>query len=423
MSWLAHAVRIFFVFFLVHQGRTSQTSLPDVIIGDPNSGKYDILGPAISEKELEESLSLNITEDFDPKEDPISTSGFYQGDIIVEDEDHLIQIVNGDPQGQLSAIRNPQKAWPGGSIPYVISSSFSSQERGLIARAMAEYHQKTCIRFVPRSSHRDYIHILRGQGCSSSIGRNGGSQVVSLGNGCVHFGVIIHELMHAAGFWHEQSRYDRDNYVTIYWANILPGLQYNFDKNSNAFTTDLGLPYDYSSIMHYGSYAFTKTYGAPTIVPKRSGVTIGQRNGFSELDIQSLNLLYKCSGVKPSPGPGPKPEGCTDNHHYCSSWASLGYCGSNPGYMHINCRKSCNTCDGGTCADIGKYCVSWAAQGECQKNPAYMGQYCKQSCKLCASTKSCYDYNQYCGDWARKGECTRNPAYMRLSCKKSCGMC
>ncbi|XP_064089956.1 hatching enzyme 1.2-like [Macrobrachium nipponense] len=320
MSWLARAAQIFFffVFCLVHQGRTLQASLPNVIIGDPNSGKYDILGPPISEKELEETLSLNITaEDFDSKGDLISTSGFYQGDIMVEDEDHLIQIVNGRSNGRLqssvrSAISNPQRAWPGGSIPYVISSSFSSQERALIARAMAEYHQKTCIRFVPRSSHRDYIHILRGRGCSSSVGRNGGLQVVSLGDGCIHFGIIIHEFMHTAGFWHEHSRSDRDNYVTIHWANILPGLQHNFDKNSDAHTTNLGLPYDYESIMHYSPYAFTRTYGSPTIVLKRSGVTIGQRSGFSQLDVQSLNLLYTCSGVKPTPGPEPKPEGWTD---------------------------------------------------------------------------------------------------------------
>ena len=64
--------------------------------------------------------------------------------------------------------------------------------------------------------------------CSSSVGRVGGQQVLSLGNGCLYSGIVQHELMHALGFWHEQSRTDRDSFVTILVNNIIPGLAYNF---------------------------------------------------------------------------------------------------------------------------------------------------------------------------------------------------
>lgn len=56
------------------------------------------------------------------------------------------------------------------------------------------------------------------------IGRRGGKQEVSLGKGCEAKGKATHELMHALGFLHEQSRKDRDRHVTILTQNILDGL-------------------------------------------------------------------------------------------------------------------------------------------------------------------------------------------------------
>ncbi|XP_042892083.1 zinc metalloproteinase nas-4-like [Penaeus japonicus] len=395
----------------------AQVELPDITIGDPNDASNDLLGAPLSEKEFEESLELDLAA-MQTDGDPITTSGFFQGDIMVASEDQLYQILEGDSSGQLSAIRNPQKVWPSGVIPYVISATYSSQERAVIARAMSEYHQKTCIRFVPRASHRDYVHILRGQGCSSAVGRSGGSQVVSLGHGCVQIGVVLHELMHAAGFWHEQSRSDRDNFVTINWSNIFPHLQFNFEKKTNAVTQDLGLSYDYDSVMHYGPYAFAMNRNYPTITPRRSGASIGQRNGFSQLDVQGLNLLYKCTG-KPAP-----PTTCVDKHASCPSWAKAGYCKNNAVYMSANCKKSCNICGGSGCVDKGPYCTSWATKGECQRNPAYMSLMCKKACNLCGGAGgSCSNQSQHCQDWARKGECQRNPAYMNESCAKACGLC
>ena len=71
-------------------------------------------------------------------------------------------------------------------------------------------------------------------------------------------GIIMHELMHAAGFWHEQSRADRDDYISINWSNIQAGMEFNFLKYDLRKIDHLGAEYDTCSVMHYGAYAFAK---------------------------------------------------------------------------------------------------------------------------------------------------------------------
>lgn len=59
--------------------------------------------------------------------------------------------------------------------------------------------------------------------CFSSVGDQQNGQILSLGDGCDHKAVIEHELLHALGFYHEQSRQDRDDYVKIWLDQVTPG--------------------------------------------------------------------------------------------------------------------------------------------------------------------------------------------------------
>ena len=52
------------------------------------------------------------------------------------------------------------------------------------------------------------------------------------------------------GFYHEQSRSDRDTYVDVFLDNVRSDMVHNFDKEP---TNNYGLPYDYTSNMHYGT--------------------------------------------------------------------------------------------------------------------------------------------------------------------------
>ncbi|CAL4104292.1 unnamed protein product, partial [Meganyctiphanes norvegica] len=166
-------------------------------------------------------------------------------------------------------------------------------ERMEIAHAFHEIMEKTCIKFKPRYIEPNFLHIFKGTGCYSHVGRQGGEQRLSLGKRCAFYGIAMHELMHSLGFWHEQSRDDREDYIRVYWKNIRKGMESNFDKKSEMVTSQLGQPYDYDSLTHYRENSFAKIPKIKTIDPMKR-VKIGQRTHLSQHDIESINLLYKC---------------------------------------------------------------------------------------------------------------------------------
>jgi Astacin (Peptidase family M12A) len=192
---------------------------------------------------------------------------------------------------EAAVISGERFRWPGGVVPYEIDPALTGRER--ITGAIAHWEQQTRIRFVERTAanadqHPDYVRFVPGDGCASHVGRQGGGQDITVGPACTK-GNLIHELFHAVGGWHEQSREDRDKFVTIQWANIKAGHEHNFNQHI-ADGDDVG-PYDYDSIMHYPRTAFSSN-GQDTIVPTQEGAQIGQRNGLSAGDIAAVSWMY-----------------------------------------------------------------------------------------------------------------------------------
>ncbi|GMR50677.1 hypothetical protein PMAYCL1PPCAC_20872, partial [Pristionchus mayeri] len=189
------------------------------------------------------------------------------------------------------------KKWPGARIPYALSAKYNDRERAVLARSFSEYQKRTCVKFVPRTAlDNDYLYIGKIDGCYSDVGKAGGRQELSLDDGCLQYDTAIHELMHSVGFYHEHERWDRDEHITILWHNIDRDAYDQFGKVDLSESSYYGQAYDYHSVMHYDSLAFSKN-GFETMIAKRPEMTkvIGSAIDFSPVDILKINLMYSCS--------------------------------------------------------------------------------------------------------------------------------
>ncbi|CAF1261205.1 unnamed protein product [Rotaria sordida] len=230
--------------------------------------------------------------------------GGFEGDMIFPDGfDPTIEST-----GRGVAIYGPRR-WSKNVIPYDMSLITNAGHRNMIESAMAtlvnitsspisgQTTHKPCFTFRPAlPKESNVLKIQYGTGCSATVGFSFAQKIMTLAYpGCFHSGIIQHELMHVLGFYHEQSRPDRDTYVTINRANIQSGHEHNFNKykwDNTVFNQNTA--YDFNSIMHYGSNFFSSN-GQPTITPNVPSARIGQRDHLSPIDIAEIRSFYGCA--------------------------------------------------------------------------------------------------------------------------------
>jgi hypothetical protein len=192
------------------------------------------------------------------------------------------------------------KRWTRGNIRYFMGG-VDEKNKQEVRNALRILSEKTqgCVSFTEYTTRPTGPHVViqdRG-GCFSSVGMYDNGQVLSLGQYCYSQSTIQHEFIHALGFYHEQSRPDRDQNIGIYWENINSATCHNFQICKACKTYG---PYDTKSIMHYYSKAFTCDDSKNTMV-EVNGKIIPWNYDLTTLDIHKIRTHYECRGSGPSP--------------------------------------------------------------------------------------------------------------------------
>jgi len=230
--------------------------------------------------------------------DPEEVAGFVEGDMMLTEEQQR-RLEHGAPMARNGLI-NTERRWPGNVVVYRISDDFDAAHKGAIQSGIDTLEQNTCLKFREATDEDTaYVTVTaKSGGCYTAVGYQGAPQEMNLetyklGEGCFRPGTILHEFMHALGFYHQQSSAIRDGYINVVYDNIVPGKEFNFQKYADTVVTDFEMGYDYDSCLHYRPGAFSIN-GEDTIVPLNATAQIGQRVGLSSKDIDKINIMYKC---------------------------------------------------------------------------------------------------------------------------------
>ncbi len=216
----------------------------------------------------------------------------YQGDMLLTPE-QAGALDGAATRG--AATTEAVRHWPQGRIPYYISPSLPNADR--VTNAVNQMTSDGRLSFQRLSSaYGDCVRFVRGTGNSSYLGRKGGVQDIEVSDSA-SVGVIMHEICHAAGLFHEHSRTDRDAYVRIFWSNVQPGKEGVFDKYADAgyFGRDIGA-FDFGSLMMLPQNAFSAA--GNTMAKLNGSAYTVQRQEISFGDLQTIGYLYGPPYVK-----------------------------------------------------------------------------------------------------------------------------
>lgn len=238
-------------------------------------------------------------------------TGFFRGKIVTYRQVGDLKILEGDilldhvddtaasassgrqPHGLGTALSS--SLWPKAAgvytIPYVITAGNATNIKTAVSRFNTVFNG--LLKFVPRAGQHDYVNfnltLPAGNSCYSFIGDiRKGAQAINGGSDCP-ITALLHEMGHAVGLYHEQSRFDRDSFISFFLDNVSDGQEAQFVRPVGD-AQDVG-GYDFGSIMHYYPYAFTRN-GQLVMESKPAGIEFGEATTYSPGDIDTIRRLY-----------------------------------------------------------------------------------------------------------------------------------
>lgn len=218
-------------------------------------------------------------------------STYFLGDMLFSKE----QVESFYP-GTKAAFRTESSARWAGVIKYYISPDFTTTAKNAIRSGISMVEAAVASITFQESASRlssDGINFIATPATNNSLVGKWSINNINLQYNLHVGGVAAHEILHSLGFFHEQSRTDKDSYVIINYSNIKDEYVHAFQTFSQKGYNGKNYgAYDYQSIMHYSSWDFAKDTNIPTITKLDGSCFEKQRTHLTNGDLAAIDRLY-----------------------------------------------------------------------------------------------------------------------------------